>query len=62
MESGTIKYNRVETEREMPKLEIGCNKLLVVVGQTISLCEVVQIYLLQYPSCNISNMVKKWWG
>ena len=54
-----IPYNRVETEREMPKLEIGCNKLLVVVGQTISLCEVVQIYLLQYPSCNISNMAER---
>ena len=45
--------------KEEPKLRIGCNKLLVVVGQIMNLCEVVQIYLLQYPSCNILNMVKR---
>ena len=51
--------NGVQTIEEIPKLEIGCNKLLVVVGQIVNLYEIVQIYLLQYPSCNISNMVKK---
>ena len=41
-----IFINGVEAIQEIPKLEIGCNKLLVVVGQMINLCEVVQIYLL----------------